>query len=281
MKLTKLAIAGGLALGMVLGAAPAAHATFDPPPFPKVAICHKPGTPAQKTLDVPITAVAGHLDHGDLLGPCPPAGPQGPEGPQGPSGPEGPQGPQGEKGDRGPRGPRGYPGSNGPTPVAICTADGGIYFVAEEPEELPEGSFYPNAEYPCYGPTGPAGKDGVDGQPGAVGPQGPEGPAGPAGPQGPGGAGGLAGQDGASGLNGDDADNSLVTELNNRLFILEHAEPDTQVAGETVTKPEAPAAPISELPKTGSGTTPLVFLSLVLVAAGGLLFGLRRAVAKR
>jgi hypothetical protein len=35
-----------------------------------VAICHKPGTPAQKTLVIPDTALAGHLGHGDTRGPC-------------------------------------------------------------------------------------------------------------------------------------------------------------------------------------------------------------------
>lgn len=36
----------------------------------KVTICHKPGTPAQKTMVIPIAALAGHLEHGDVLGPC-------------------------------------------------------------------------------------------------------------------------------------------------------------------------------------------------------------------
>jgi len=36
----------------------------------KVRICHKPGTPAEQTMDVPNSAVAGHLGHGDYLGPC-------------------------------------------------------------------------------------------------------------------------------------------------------------------------------------------------------------------
>lgn len=33
-------------------------------------ICHKPGTPAQKTLVIPQQALAGHLGHGDTIGPC-------------------------------------------------------------------------------------------------------------------------------------------------------------------------------------------------------------------
>ena len=38
----------------------------------KVTICHKPGTPAQKTMKVPEPAVKGHLGHGDHLGECAP-----------------------------------------------------------------------------------------------------------------------------------------------------------------------------------------------------------------
>jgi len=36
----------------------------------KVTICHKPGTPAEKTKQVPKPAVDGHLGHGDYLGEC-------------------------------------------------------------------------------------------------------------------------------------------------------------------------------------------------------------------
>lgn len=42
-----------------------------PPADGKVELCHKPGTPAQKKLALPLAAVPGHLGHGDLLGPCP------------------------------------------------------------------------------------------------------------------------------------------------------------------------------------------------------------------
>ena len=37
----------------------------------KVAICHKPGTPAEKTLFLAKSAVPEHLGHGDTLGNCP------------------------------------------------------------------------------------------------------------------------------------------------------------------------------------------------------------------
>ncbi len=33
-------------------------------------ICHKPGTPAEKTLSLPAPPIPGHLRHGDTLGPC-------------------------------------------------------------------------------------------------------------------------------------------------------------------------------------------------------------------
>ncbi len=47
-----------------------------PPPGPdKVTICHKPGTPDEKTMEVPRTALRGHLGHGDSEGPCAPPGP--------------------------------------------------------------------------------------------------------------------------------------------------------------------------------------------------------------
>jgi hypothetical protein len=39
-------------------------------PTAKISICHKPGTPAEKTLLLPASAIPGHLGHGDVLGPC-------------------------------------------------------------------------------------------------------------------------------------------------------------------------------------------------------------------
>ena len=35
-----------------------------------VTICHKPGTPAEKTLTIPESALEGHLGHGDFIGSC-------------------------------------------------------------------------------------------------------------------------------------------------------------------------------------------------------------------
>jgi hypothetical protein len=61
----------GFLLGWLFFARPVeAKGEPTPPPLPKVTICHKPGTPAEKTKRVPITAVPGHLGHGDYLGPC-------------------------------------------------------------------------------------------------------------------------------------------------------------------------------------------------------------------
>lgn len=37
----------------------------------KVTICHKPGTPAEKTMTIPDNAVPGHVGHGDTIGACP------------------------------------------------------------------------------------------------------------------------------------------------------------------------------------------------------------------
>jgi hypothetical protein len=41
-----------------------------PPGDGDVTICHKPGTPAEKTMRVPWTALPSHLGHGDTIGPC-------------------------------------------------------------------------------------------------------------------------------------------------------------------------------------------------------------------
>lgn len=43
----------------------------DPGPDPMVTICHMPGTPAEQTLEIPVSALRGHLNHGDTLGACP------------------------------------------------------------------------------------------------------------------------------------------------------------------------------------------------------------------
>lgn len=37
----------------------------------RVLVCHKPGTKAEKTLEIDINALGGHLGHGDFIGQCP------------------------------------------------------------------------------------------------------------------------------------------------------------------------------------------------------------------
>lgn len=53
----------------------AAGASGQPPGQDKVTICHKPGTPAEKTMQVPPSALQGHKGHGDTEGPCGPPPP--------------------------------------------------------------------------------------------------------------------------------------------------------------------------------------------------------------
>lgn len=43
----------------------------DDPAPQKVLVCHKPGTPAEKQLVLPESALKGHLGHGDVEGNCP------------------------------------------------------------------------------------------------------------------------------------------------------------------------------------------------------------------
>ena len=49
---------------------PAVTATATPDSDGKVTLCHKPDTPAEKTLRIPQPAVQGHLGHGDYIGEC-------------------------------------------------------------------------------------------------------------------------------------------------------------------------------------------------------------------
>jgi hypothetical protein len=64
--LRRKALVGVLSLlAMTVGGMQLARAAQD-----KVTICHKPGTPAEKTMDLPPQAVAGHIGHGDTMGPC-------------------------------------------------------------------------------------------------------------------------------------------------------------------------------------------------------------------
>lgn len=67
-KLLFILLVASLSLPTVAQAAPGQA----PPGQSKVTICHKPGTPAEKTMEVPQTALRGHLGHGDSEGPCRP-----------------------------------------------------------------------------------------------------------------------------------------------------------------------------------------------------------------
>jgi hypothetical protein len=70
------AVQGHLGHGDVLGPCeeitptPTMTVTATVTPTGKITICHKPGTPAQKTLILPASAIPAHLGHGDVLGPC-------------------------------------------------------------------------------------------------------------------------------------------------------------------------------------------------------------------
>lgn len=55
-----------LVIGFICVSAGAALAK----PHDKVAVCHMPGTPAERTLYLPESALQGHLGHGDTLGEC-------------------------------------------------------------------------------------------------------------------------------------------------------------------------------------------------------------------
>src|SRR5262249_34871179 len=56
---------GAAALGAI-GVGRSARAASDS----KVTICHKPGTAAEQTMEVPASALGGHLGHGDFVGVC-------------------------------------------------------------------------------------------------------------------------------------------------------------------------------------------------------------------
>ena len=62
-----LAITAIVLVAVVMGMSAVAPAMAAPT---LVEICHKPGTPAEMTMNVPEQAVDGHLGHGDGLGAC-------------------------------------------------------------------------------------------------------------------------------------------------------------------------------------------------------------------
>jgi len=67
-RLVALAIVGATLVGATALPAIANHPSGPPD---KVVICHKPGTPAEKTLTLPHPAAEAHIRaHGDTPGPC-------------------------------------------------------------------------------------------------------------------------------------------------------------------------------------------------------------------
>jgi hypothetical protein len=73
MRVSDHALPGHLAHGDTLGACDQPSPPPDAPPsdgLEKVMICHKPGTPAEKTLEIPSEDVPDHVAHGDRLGAC-------------------------------------------------------------------------------------------------------------------------------------------------------------------------------------------------------------------
>lgn len=58
-------------MNVVVNVNNAADSTSVEEPGELVTMCHKPGTPAEHTIEVPQAAVQAHLDHGDTLGACP------------------------------------------------------------------------------------------------------------------------------------------------------------------------------------------------------------------
>ncbi len=77
-KRTSVRIAGAIAAGAAtLGIIPMLPAVGkqSPPVGEKsparVAVCHNPGRPGQKTLTLPQPAAEAHIRHGDTPGPCP------------------------------------------------------------------------------------------------------------------------------------------------------------------------------------------------------------------
>lgn len=59
-----------LVVGRNIGSVEAPPAPDGDAGFGGVALCHEPGTSAERTKSVPPEAVAGHVGHGDTMGPC-------------------------------------------------------------------------------------------------------------------------------------------------------------------------------------------------------------------
>lgn len=222
--------------GLTMTAVPAAQATS---PEPKVYVCHwANGNPT--IINIAVSALVGHFDNAG----APQPGHEfdlnfglslSDDEEDSCTGRVGPQGPPGEDGTDGADGEDGEDGADGPA-----------------------------------GPQGPAGENGTSGGDGSDGIDGTDGEDG-SGADGIDGVDGVDGVDGLDGVDGEDVDPAtvdelyaLITELNNRLFILEHTDGDS-----VTTTTTAPAAPVDgALPKTGSGLAWMAGLGLLVLAVG-------------
>ena len=70
-RLTLIGLAGTLAVAALAAVLLTAGGSgVQAKPDGAVSICHKPGTPAEKTLTLPPSAIGGHMGHGDTEGAC-------------------------------------------------------------------------------------------------------------------------------------------------------------------------------------------------------------------
>lgn len=230
-------------------------------------------------------------------------GPQGPAGTNGTNGTQGPKGDKGDAGLTGAQGPSGEDGSDGENGTnGVDGAPGSNGEAGANGSDGADGADGQNGTDGSNGETGPQGPQGVSGeinvtlfcnapfffpmweempfdldQTDCVGPAGPQGPAGENGNNGLNGNNGIDGKDGVAGPAGPagkDADLAITTELNNRLFLLEHVAPATPIS------PAIPVAPIgvAELPHTGSGAENLAIFGLGFLVLG---LGAKLATTRR
>ena len=267
----KFLIAAVAAAAMVVGLAPAAHATAT-----KITLCHATGSETSPYVVVSVDddsiwhngQMKGHAAHQNDEDIIPPFQVIGADFPGlnwtadnqtilangcvvGRPGPEGPRGPKGDNGD------------DGDTYLPVCVPHVGIRFVLQGSEYvLADGEFLlTNSEKVCP-LAGAGGNDGADGADGAAGPAGPAGSA------------GANGNDGAAGPAGPaGADGTTVTYIACSDGTVVGLGATCPVGTTPVTTPTtAPATPSGELPHTGASGT----LILALIGAGlgalGLLF---------
>ena len=81
--MTKTLVMSAIIISVILVAGTVGFVISSPDVFAaaeKVTICHKPGTPAEQTLEVAQAAEQAHLNHGDFIGSCEAPPPPGDEG---------------------------------------------------------------------------------------------------------------------------------------------------------------------------------------------------------